>query len=357
MIGPLKDVKRLIRKYAKAREPLSNIPADDWNEALDVLTQNRPLHLGSGGPSGWRHPWEIVPIWSGGRKLWRYEITPGFVNGEPPLCLMDRKDAPKQYKNRDEDRVEVPLTHSPQPVIQTSHWRRIGPDASPVGATQSPGDLSVKLNFEGVPEYFQAIGVGDPPNTKLGQFGVETVIGPNTSTRLLRAVDVILTQPRPAVKAEVNVGGGPINGSFATVDLVYQMPDRKEPTIEHRSKYESAALSSELDLLSGGLQDEPWDKIHIATIYAVSPRGAREGSDPDATWTLHPDHKVFWNLNHGTNRIPQSVPFQPLVFPMHLAGGAGTLAVNSALAVINDNADLVLEYLRAARLTGRFWTT
>lgn len=360
MIGAIKTVTHLLRRAERAVEPFHNIPAKDWNEALEVFFQNRPLHLGSRRPGSWLHPWEVSPFYDARLEAFRFRVNPGFVNGLAPTMRMDAHFAPPEALNPEEDelRVDVPITLDPAQVLKESVWRAIGPDASPVGLSGDGGGENFSVEFEAVPEYFQTIGVGPPPEVSGSVFsGLQTTAAPDDKfRRLLRACEVVLTQPRHAAKLDVTSSNG-IDGTFAQVNVIYQAPFSDTPRLDVLTDYSPINPAEETDLLKGGLEDEPWDKLHIATIYAVSPRGAKEGSVPDATWRIYPRHHCFWNLNHTTNNIPNPEPPKPLQFPMFLAGGAGQLFANAVLATVNDNADLAFEYLRAHRLTGRFWTT
>lgn len=357
MIAPLKDVKALLRKYSGVRELLA-IPAQDWNHMVDVLIQNRPLVIGAGNPSGWVHPWEIATRWDAERGALRYRINPGFVNGRTPVMAMDAKLAPAEYV-KEEGRVRVPLTESPEALIRPDAWRPIGSDATAIGS-KSTGDFSASLTFEPVPEFFRAFGVTEANPVDLSLVGglqelLNDAEGEREMVRLLRAVEVILTQPRPAARALVEPSNG-LGGTFAAVNVTYALPGDETPTIGTRQKFDPSPPPDEAGILSGSYKEEPWDELHLATIYALSPRGLAPGAEVSADWSFYVRHREFWNLNHATNRIPPAVPQAPLQFPFPLAGGVGTLAINTALAVVNDNSAAALALIQGARIEGRFWT-
>jgi hypothetical protein len=364
VIGILQNVKALIRKYSILRS-VDTIPAEDWNHAVETYAQNRPLIMGGRLPGQWLHPWEISGHWDHKRDAWRYSINPGFVNGVSPVITMAAADAPEEFaKAADvtpEARLDVPLGESPQPIIKAATWRALGEDAAPTGAVSDTESLASRVTFEDVPEFFQAIGVGRPPVLSVSSTGgfSEELDGPGSPgrdlRRLLRACEVILRQPRAALRADVTIGS-PDAGSFAQIDFITQTPLDRTPRISASKTFTPAEDVDPSGILSGQFLDEPEDTLHLATLYVVSPRGAEPGSVPDETWQFHASHHVFWSLNHDTNNIPPITTQPPLTFPFPLALGVGTSAINAGLAVVNDNADLALEAIRAGSLRGKFWT-
>jgi len=364
VIGAVKTVRRLLQKYAGARDLLT-IPAAEWNEAVAVLMQNRPLVLGAGRPGGQFHPWEISARWDVERKAVRYRVHPGFVNSRAATIGLSAKDAPPAFAlaagARGNDRLEVPLTAEPEAIIQAGQWRAIGSDAAPIGVQSNSDFTGASFVFESVPPFFLALGVTEAEPMAVGLLGgfqrwIEGDISTPPVRRLLRSVDVVLTQPRPAMRALVDVDGNGANGSFVSLGVTYELPGDPTPRIAHRTRFEPIDPIPETSILTGALRDEPFDQLHIASIYAVSPASARDGDAPDASWAFYARHHEFWNLNHATNRIVPASPPSPLQFPIPLAGGAATLMINSMLAVINDNAEAAMAMLAGNRLEGRFWS-
>lgn len=349
--------------------PKLPIPHEDWNMAVEEYRRNRPLVCGSKADGGWRHPWKPSLEWDGTLEVWRVTIKPGFVNGGEVETVMNLSESPDLTKARakaDESiligKTRVAARLSEEPGIPIRAWRSIGPDANSTGLTLNSTATGGTVNYESVPAFFLAMGVGGPPVQKFSTTsGITTQVGgtDKSDERLLRAVEVVLVKSRPAVISEWTLGAGLNDNSIAQFDVVYAgaVEVDETPRIDVRTSYSPLDPQDPLDRLKGNWQDEGRDELHICTLYLVSPPGADLGSKPDSTWdTFHQSH-VFWNLNHATNILPVTEEPTPLRFPIPLANGIAQGLINSIVADLNDRYDAALEFVNNRSLEGRFWTT
>lgn len=363
--GNLGKIRALIREAFLAKVESFSLKASDWLAALEVLRASRPLMMKGDYRGGWRHPWQLSPSWNPALEQWQVAIQPGFVNAQETEARIPAAIAPPDTRERlslpatgGEGTVDAWLTESPAIPLSFSALRSVGPDGAATGAT---GDgLNRELNFEPVPEYFSALGVGEPPNLAFDAFGATTIGAAfNTKTRrLLRAVDVTLTVRRPAAKTEWTTGTGS-DGTFAQFDIIYVNDPLASdpPQIGFTKKFDPLeAIEIDGNPLTD-YADAPFDVLQLGTVWLMSPPGAREGSEPDATWRGFGENFVFWNLNHSTNRLIPATATPNLTFPMPLAFGVGAALVNQVLASHNDALDLAAELLRKHNLKGKFWTT
>jgi hypothetical protein len=91
-------------------------------------------------------------------------------------------------------------------------------------------------------------------------------------------------------------------------------------------------------------------------VYLVSPLGAAYFSAPDATWQAFVQHRVFWNLHHGTNQLPPPLDAKPLTLNTGLAGGVGDRINQFLLAQVNDANSATAQFLGRNTIEGIFWT-
>lgn len=315
------------------------ISAAEWNDAIEVYNSCRPVVIRGWSGGGWAHPWEVTPFWSGERERWECTIHPGYVNGLDTEVIVRREQAPEETIERIGEGETVAAYLAELPRIPLSALRRIGGDAAPIGVS---GDGA--LSYESAPSFFRALGAADG------------LMVDDDNRRLLRACDIVLTVPRAAARAEWATGAG-IDGTFAQFSVLYSPePERRNGRISIVPRYDPAPPPDDAAMLRGDIDDRPFDQLLVATVYLLSPAQAESGSMPDASWSAHVRHGLFWNLSHAVNRQPFAPAGDNLTFPAPLAGGVGQALINSLLAVINDNAAAIRAYLSRRALTGRFWS-
>ena len=348
---------------AKFIKPKVPIPHEDWNDAVTQFRQNRPIIATTREEGAWRHPWKIGGAWDTELAVWRLSIKPGFVNGDEvrmanfPFAL-----APEPALERirsGEATIDDPivyLTDEGRIPVGGGTFRAIGSDANPTGSTSNP--LGVTFSFEAVPEFFVALGVGDPPQISGSLVGgIQTTEGiEDPDRRLLRAMDVVLVQERIATSTAWTVDASAQQAQF---DIIYTNlgfdPIPRVNLTPHYSP-EPPLDDSEARLL-GTWADGTTDELHIGTLYLLSPPGAPEGSEPDGSWLAYSKNNVAWNLNHATNLLPVLPDHENPRFILPLAGGVAQVSIDSITAQTNFQLDSVAEYIRGRTLKGRFWST
>jgi len=201
--------------------------------------------------------------------------------------------------------------------------------------------------------------VGDFPETGWSIFSGFSFSGEtgNPDERLLRACDVVLRQERWGTATNWQISNGAGGQSIAQFDLTYtNLEYRKNAYVYLTPKFSPVEVDAS-DPLRGNWQDNAYDELLVATIYAMSIPGAEWGSEPDVTWTLYSKSNLFWNLNHETNIIPIGPsPGDSIQFDLPLAGGVAEQIFDSFLATNNDAFDAAFEFLSGLRLGGRFWS-
>jgi hypothetical protein len=103
--------------------------------------------------------------------------------------------------------------------------------------------------------------------------------------------------------------------------------------------------------------DPQFDRVKVATVYAISPPGAGPEAVPDETWQLYPRHSLFWNLWHATRFLPPAKKLEPIRLTTGLGAGVLDFLANVMLSPINSANDEVHEWLAQADMRGHFWTT
>ncbi len=270
--------------------------------------------------------------------------------------------------NEEEERPV--LTDEPPIPVPTNTLRKIGSDADPISTEATLTGASIQ--FEEVPEFFQALGVPEAKNVELDALtgGVLETIDlledqeDGSQERRLRAVDFILTQERLGTASEWSVGGAEGGVSIASYDVIYTNTDfRRLPYIKRVTRYVPPPPQpppTAQQRLSGLPPSEeiPKDTRVISTMYLLSPPGTPKGADPDSSWSAYASHQLFYNLNHATNLLPVASRPNPITFPVAglLAGGVAVGVVNNILAELNDRFDSILEFLNNREIKGTWWT-
>jgi len=324
-----------------------SILAIAWNKLIEHLQRNRIRDVTLLENGDWQHPWQITPRYDAEGVQWMASINPGFVNGLDATVQLDAHP------------TDVGLTESPR--LPLTSWRSIGADATPTGSSAGE-DGSVSFSFEPVPKFFEALGIGQPP--KLGSSGgdgiIQSVSGTSedqTKARLLRALDVVLYQDRPATASQFIQSDGTDGVIFQyNVTTVIAPNARKRAYLRVTSKYEPPPPPTDaLARLMGDWSDTPRDELWIASVFLVSPEGAASGSTPDGTWQPYVKHRVFWNLLHATNRL-EPRDSQNLTLNTGLAAGVGDRINQFLLSQVNDGNSAIAQFLDRNTIEGRFWS-
>jgi hypothetical protein len=326
------------------------LDAATWNAAvknaaalLPVPGRSVLVHRTSAGHtvsldplSGWRHPWNVVPRWRRGR--WQLNIRPGFVNGEPPIVV---GSAPEKTEEDESEPADLDLTEVP--------WIPV------------PGTRLEELD---VPAFFQKKGVAqqrEAPGVTLANFdtfNIGSLTEREQGKKLLRVVEVFLSTSRAQLVSEITEidvtgTGGTIlqynarydttalerNGPQARLLLGTEFPERQPPDIFQR--------------LLGVEQDVSEDRLHLATVYFLSPD---LGEELNENWQPYVQHRVFWNLAYTSlNPIPAQPPLRPTFFT-GLAAGLGDAIINQTQALQSALEQNVANFLREDDPTGDYWT-
>lgn len=346
------------------------ISAEDFNFLAERIVTNMPLEIKSTRTGGWMHPWHTSVAWDRSDLVFKASINPGYVNAADVEVDIPVKYASQETLERlgiksvsdPSEEVTAELHEKPSIEILSENFRKIGFDAEPSGFSPSLDSLGGSFSFEPVPAYFAEKGVesANPRSISLsGGIQEQFQVGgtPKDERRYLRAMDIVLTQERPASRgfwSDTITGGVSFSmgytGSFN--------PDENRVFISKRKKFEPQEESFDpLEAIRGNAGTDPFDNIRVCTIYLLSQPGKGEGEDPDDSWTPYVQHNLFWNLNHGTNRLEDQVFSDPLVFPIPLAGGVGNALITNILAEASERFSELNNIIDASQVTGKFWTT
>lgn len=348
----------------KRKVPIIN--SKTWNAMIDEVSRLLPLRFVRTSRR-WVHPWTIMPEWSDAAGQWVFRIRPGFVNGvEPEISTtallasertLDRIEEETGTRPDKKQSVNALITESPQIIVPGTRVIGKGADAEAVSISAS-GD--VKVEFEGVPEFFIQFGVTDEKVVFQGNLnsGIQEVQYDSASEPpLLRACDVVLYVDRAAAKLDV-IQGNPFLDSYSALLVINygrSTPARERPWLDVTSKYKPI-VEVDMGNLLEGTADSEFDAIKIATIYFLSPPKFSPDMPMDDTWTAFVKHDQFWNLAHAPQRIPDPTPIEPIRLQTGLLGGIADSIFSSLLAPGNDAFNSALQVLRNRNLAGRFWS-
>ncbi len=336
-------------------------------------------------PRGWKHPWFTEAKWMPKKKAWAAFAVAGFVNGFAPMVrtpVGDLKEARGTFYGQlvdartgaaeiaqlallaiseadssglaDTDQVNVPLYQNPP--IGLYEWRNIGWDGT--GA---------------VPQFFQDRGVSKPPTGVAAQLQSGGKIAADSLTppkgnRLLRACDIILSQPRAALTSQITIqpDGLLLGTSNVTQTLGVRAAlatDRLKIVSGTFNAYQQSQLNftSAADTLASDYEEKTWDEILVSTVYLLSPPNSASDAKPDATWQPFAKHSLFWNLLWSqpelTHAFVSGDTFGTITaLAAHLGGGVASFAVTSIAASINDATQGAFNILQSKSLAGSFWT-
>lgn len=307
-------------------------------------------------PAKWRHPWWTTVEYSSISGQWSAVIKPGYVNEECPVYRTDTREQVHQGR----DFGINPLTG--QPYFSSFVFTRGEPAPTEVTGLDIPLYLSPAIPLtqwrflgydsavnDSVPLFFQNLGVVS--------YGATETPDPRT-THLLRAVDLILHQPREALTATISFEPGPLTGT----SLFRQVLTTRFPVADDVLRVYSGTyrLPDQIDPLSSTYEEEAWDELKIATVYLMSPAGAAPGSLPDGTWRPFVAHELFWPV--GWIPAPLFRPIDitsdpnPLIGLTPLVGGLAAPIINTFAASANDAAQMALNMITAKSQAGTWWT-
>lgn len=297
------------------------------------IAKARPLRVIADPAAQFRHPWNtrlrFGKLETGKEPRWHFQINPGMVGEKDPY----------RWREIEGKREKAFIDDDPLPwfPIEPDRLRKIGTDAD-------PGSV------EPVPEYFALRDVVPPPKLKTDGEELEIELRGGTSKkRLLRACDLVLTQPRTAISAALDAEG--------SIDFSFYTPD-PDPFINLYPKWEEPIDEVPIvQQLIGGFTDRAFEELHLATIYLLSTSGEAAGSDPDGSWTPFVAHKVFWNLGYRNNSLlslalPDRFP-RPIT---GLAGGVADLLIGNITDELQRHYSLGLSLLNQSKIRGWFWT-
>lgn len=313
--------------------------------------------------SEWEHPWTITPVWEeteDGEGEWRGYIAPGFLNGRDVYIGMHGTDRTNGSHGTDGGVTDVALTDEVEPYLVLGGWRN---PLLPQGVSASSDGRVLAGKPEGYPPALEELGVKVPARGgDVSQAGALEAGSDEERSRELRAVDVVLTQPRIGSRLESRVGSGLVDGqtqfldTVFTNDLVRSSGGRAKLRVV--PKYVPVSEEQNLPGLLGTLLnagDAQMDQLLMATIWMLSPPGAEADAEPDQSWEPVPQYFVFWNLCHATRVVMPRVANPPLRLQTGLAGGLADTLGNALLAAVNDASAEVEAFLGQADARGRFW--
>jgi hypothetical protein len=305
-----------------------------WNRMVDELKRWWPLGFEGVDAGVWRHPWFTGVSWNGDERRWEARVKAGFVNGVDPTVSVAQRDG----------------------------------SVKAVGLTEVPAVPLVSFRVPSpVPKFFVALGVQAGPAVDGGALleaaqsggavAVGGLLGAATSTRLLRACDLVLHQPRPRTELDIvtdGLGGAAGTGAQFRVRYVGSVG---RPFVRATSLYRQAVTGDLVSLVQGTLTDAGEDTRLVATVFFLGPEGVlNEEAVVDETWTPFVQHGLFWNLAWSSPGLVY-VPDSPgLRFDLPLAGGVAQPVINQILSVVNDASSAAAQFLASRRGEGKFWT-
>jgi hypothetical protein len=315
---------------------MKSISARDWNSWIDRLKRSRLLAALSLGRGGWRHPWFTSARWNAEEQRWEARVKPGFVNGLDPTVRV--LDARGESRN-------VGLTETPGPVVPLVSFRVPQPTPDffvPLGVAKTPAVDGGAL--------LEAAQSGGP-------VAVAGLLGEAMPTRLLRACDLVLHQPRARTEIDVvtdGLGGAAGTGAQFRVRYVGGMG---RSYLRPTSLYQPNVTGDLASLVQGTLTDAGEDTRLVATVFFLGPEGVLNPDVPvDETWTPFVKHGLFWNLAYSSPSLLYLPDSAGLRIDVPLAAGVATPVINQLLSQVNDANSALAQFLAARRAEGRFWS-
>lgn len=334
-----------------------------WQKLLHKVEQYLPIKFDYTGAGSRPHPWQIQaqyytdPI--ANISYWRASLSPGLVNGFPAKITMQYSDAPLAAQERirlesieankpepkKTDRVGVYLDE--QAAVRLS-FRRIGSDANPDSISGDAGSGKVTGVFEKVPDFFKRLGVSDA-NTNLLAEKSET-------QRLLLACDIVLNQPRVSLTNSISISAASIDTTLVSINPGFLSPVDREATVTALPKYVVPIETTNFaDLFFQRFVDSSTDRLHLSTVYLLSPVLPLLDPANLSTWQPFIKYNCHHNLVHATKQIEKRDEFVPLSLILPLAGGVAQPIFDYILAENNFFAQAALDFYQQRNLAGKFY--
>lgn len=334
-----------------------------WHKLLDKVAHYLPIKFDYTAAGSRPHPWQIQaqyytdPVTN--LSYWRASLSPGLVNGFPAKITMKLSDAPAEAKERirleniknkkpvakGTDRVDVYLDE--QAAVKLS-FRKIGSDANPDSISGDAGSGNVTGVFEKVPDFFKRLGVSDA-NTNLLAEKSET-------KRLLLACDIVLNQPRVSLTNSISISPASIDTSLVSINPGFLSPTDREAFVTALPKYvEPTKTTNFSDLFFQRFSDSSLDRIHLSTVYLLSPPLPLLDATNLSTWQPFTKYNCHHNLVHATKQITNREEFIPLSVVVPLAGGVAQPIFDYLLAENNFFAQAALDFYQQRDLVGKFY--
>ncbi|MCP4444922.1 MAG: hypothetical protein GY872_07485 [Roseibacillus sp.] len=335
------------------------ILAETWNrEVVGALRKRIPFRVKEIGGRNWRHPFYHTLRHDG--ENWLYQVKPGFVNEDSlTASTFGKYISPKAIMKHSvqslEDPVSLPLIDRPE--MRIPETRIIGSGALPAASSVSPAG-EITQSFEPVPEFFKNLGVRDSKASLESslQFGfVELVNEQEAGTRILRAFDTWIRTPRLQTSVDWQFGTV-LEATLATFTINYKIPTETQSLLMDGPEFVQVAVPSEIDLLSGLVEDKQHDETKLATVYFVSPPDADPKDELDETWQPYLAHDIFFNLSHRLKNVPQPTDTEPNTLVTGLAGGIADPIIGGLLAQNNDLLSNAAQIYRLRSTGGAFWS-
>lgn len=309
----------------------------------------RPLRIETDDALGRSHAWRISGVWDRTQKRWEVQIDPvSYVNGQEVLAPeLPASELPEATLLRLAasgglpDRARPWLSEAPSLPVRS--WRAVGTDA-----------LAINGESETIPEYFLEQGVVPPDNlsTAGDQLTIQLSGSPEQlrTRRYLRAVDVVLHQPRPSATLDIGDDNRP------QVRLVTPPDDRPFVTIQSAAFEPAGVAASIQDEFAGAIADDGIDSLKLGTLWLLSPLGLAPGRDPDGSWSAFGQNAVFYSLDHDSNLDVDIIEPINLGFDIPLAGGVAALTIAGLKSEIEANDAYASAFLSKGRVVGAFRT-
>ena len=318
------------------------VTAFEWNEAIGearamvlrpgngirILREKNGQRVNLTDDAGrHRHPWFVTLRFFGGQ--WQFSVKPGFVNGWDPVVVGSApKDAPEAK--------DLPLLEV---------------DWIPVRGTKVA---------ERIPPFYRKENLANSSFTDAEAAIEEAKAGDTVGQKNLRCFDIFVAVARAQLVSELQA----VDGSGASGTVVIYAPRLATQELDRvgtRARLFQAdqfpqpiAFTPFLRML-GLQQDEQEDRVHIASVYFLSPADVQDSEKVDQTWVPRVEQKVFWNLFHAArNEVPQTQEVLP-GFISGLAGGLGDTIINQALALQRTLTDTAERIMRRSDVGGKFW--
>lgn len=315
---------------------MKSISAREWNSWIDRLKRSRLLAALSLGRGGWRHPWFTAARWNAEEQRWEARVKAGFVNSlDPTVRVIDARGEVKS----------VGLTETPVPVVPLVSFRVPQPTPDffvPLGVAKTPAVDGGAL--------LEAAQSGGP-------VAVAGLLGDSVPTRLLRACDLVLHQPRPRTEIDVvtdGLGGAAGTGAQFRVRYVGGMG---RSYVRPTSLYQPTVTGDLASLVQGTLTDVGEDTRLVSTVFFLGPEGLLNPDVPvDETWTPFVQHGLFWNLAYTSPSLLYIPDSSGLRIDVPLAAGVATPVINQILSQVNDANSALAQFLASRRAEGRFWS-